>query len=191
MTNASAQTQEDALVERVTPAELRARMHALKAEGFAMLLDIGGVDYLDRPLRFEVVYHVMSLAPRMATLAEVGRPARRRILVAVGGETPTVPSIADIWPSANWAEREIYDLFGVIFSDHPDLRRIQMPTEWEGHPLRKDYPVRGPAAEATPLPNFASKSNVPASTPATGRVAAALEQRAFDARNAATSGENA
>lgn len=181
----------DAIVERVTPEELRARVESLKANGYAMLLDIGGVDYPERPLRFEMVYHFITLAPSMATLEEIGRPSRYRLLVSVGGDNPTVPSIVDLWPSADWAEREIYDLFGVNFSGHPDLRRIQMPTDWEGHPLRKDYPVRGPFAEATPLPNFASKSNVPASTPPSGRVASALERRAVESREAAAQEEKA
>ncbi len=154
------------MIERVEPEQLRARAIALKNEGFAMLLDIGGVDYPDRPLRFEVIYQLLALAPRVATLAEVGTPKRYQLTVAVGGATPTVPSLADLWPSADWAEREVFDLFGVQFSGHPDLRRIQMPTDWEGHPLRKDYAVRGPAHEATPLPSFPSKSHVPASTPA-------------------------
>jgi NADH-quinone oxidoreductase subunit C len=158
-------------VERVLPEALRDRLIALKRQGYTMLLDIGGVDYPDRAERFEVVYHLLALPARIASIEEVGRPQRRRLIVPVGGERPSVPSIVDLWPAADWAEREVYDLFGVLFDGHPDLRRVQMPIEWEGHPLRKDYPVRGPSTEATPLPEFASKSNVPASTPPSGRVA--------------------
>ena len=190
MMNTPTEGRTDALVERVAPDELHARLRALKSEGFAMLLDIGGVDFPERSLRFDVVYHLLALTSQQRSLTEIGQPMRRRLIVAVGGATPTIPTVTDLWPSADWAEREIFDLFGVIFAGHPDLRRIQMPTEWTGHPLRKDYPVRGDSQESTPLPSFASKSNVPASTPASGRVAAALERRAVEARKAAT-GESA
>ena len=143
-----------------------------------MLLDIGAVDYLTREPRFDVVYHLLALPIQPAGVAEVGKPRRVRILVGVGGEPPHVPSLTGEWPNADWAEREIYDLFGIVFDGHPDLRRIQMPYEWEGHPLRKDYPLRSPAREATPRPSFALKSNVPAGAPPDGRVAAALQAQA-------------
>ncbi len=141
-----------------------------------MLLDVGGVDYLPREPRFDVVYHVLKLGTS-------GAPASRvRILCGVPVAAATVPSVADLWPAADWAEREIYDLFGITFSGHPDLRRIQMPVEWEGHPLRKDYPLRGPARERTPRPSFALKSNVAAGTPASGKTAAALQRQIAVAR---------
>lgn len=168
---------DDATVDRVEPDGLRAHLIALRKEGFALLLDVGGVDYPARTPRFDVVYHLLRLAPRPATVAEVGRPERRRVLCGVPAERTVVPSVADLWPSADWAEREIFDLFGISFDGHPDLRRIQMPAEWEGHPLRKDYPVRGPARERTPRPEFANKSNVPAGTPPAGRTAAALQRQ--------------
>jgi NADH-quinone oxidoreductase subunit C len=141
-----------------------------------MLLDVGGVDYLERDPRYDVVYHLLALPQRPATVSEVGTPRRIRLLVGVPADDPTLPSVADLWPSADWAECEIYDLFGLTFEGHPNLHRIQMPADWEGHPLRKDYPLRGPARERSPRPAFALKSNVPAGTPPSGKVAQALQQ---------------
>ena len=165
----------DARIVRVTPDGLRAEASALKRAGFAMLLDIGGVDYLDRVPRYDIVYHFLKY--------QTGGPAERvRVLCGVPADAPSVPSLCDMWPNANWAEREIFDLYGVSFSGHPDLRRIQMPTTWEGHPLRKDYPLRGPALERTPRPSFALKSNVGAGAPASGRTAAALQRQIAAAR---------
>jgi len=171
----------DARIIRVGPAELRGTLEGLKAAGFTMLLDAGGVDYPGRDPRFDVVYHLLNLTPG-ATVAAVGQPERVRVLCGVPEADPVVPSVADLWPAANWAEREIFDLFGVRFDGHPDLRRIQMPADWEGHPLRKDYPLRGPARERSPRPNFALKSNVGAGTPASGRTAAALQKQIAAAR---------
>jgi len=176
----------DAEIERIAPGELRAKLEALRAEGFSMLLDIGGVDYLGREPRFDVVYHLLALPAKGASVAEIGTPRRIRLLVGVPEATPSLPSVQDMWPSANWAEREIFDLFGLTFEGHPHLTRIQMPHDWEGHPLRKDYPLRGPAREATPRPAFALKSNVPAGTPPSGKVAAALQQQIARARGQAT-----
>lgn len=133
----------DAEILRIAPGDLRAKLEALRAEGFSMLLDIGGVDYLGREPRFDVVYHLLALPAKVASLAEVGTPRRIRLLVGVPESAPSLPSIQDMWPSANWAEREIFDLFGLTFEGHPQLTRIQMPHDWEGHPLRKDYPVEG------------------------------------------------
>jgi NADH-quinone oxidoreductase subunit C len=104
---------------------------------FDFLSDVTAVDRSLLPEsspRFEVVYHVYSLQFR--------RRLRLKVRVDPGQEVPTVTGI---WPTANWHEREVYDLFGVSFHGHPDLRRILMPDDWEGHPLRKDYP-----AEASP-----------------------------------------
>jgi NADH-quinone oxidoreductase subunit C len=172
----------DARIVRITPVELRATLERLKSEGFAMLLDIGGVDYPGREPRFDVVYHLIKLASGAHTVAAVGTPERVRVLCGVPENDPLVPSVSDLWPAADWAEREVFDLFGIRFSGHPDLRRIQMPVEWEGHPLRKDYPLRGPARERTPRPSFALKSNVAAGTPASGKTAAALQRQIAAAR---------
>lgn len=106
----------------------------LKEQGFNMLMDVGGVDYLPREPRFEVVYHFMAL-PRLWRL---------RVRVPVDEEDPVVPSVAELWPAAAAPEREVFDLFGIRFTGHPNLTRILMPDNWEGHPLRKDYPLRGP-----------------------------------------------
>lgn len=183
---------DDAAIERITPAELVARVMTLKASGYTMLLDIGGVDYLERAPRYDVVYHFLNLSADGATVAAVGHPRRVRLLVGVPHDATDVPSLCDLYPNANWPEREIFDLFGIRFSGHPDLRRIQMPDDWEGYPLRKDYPLRGPASEMTPRPAFALKSNVAAGTPASGKTAAALQKQIAAARaGAATHGEPA
>lgn len=168
---------DDAQIERVAPSALRARLEALRAEGFTMLLDLGAVDYLQRDPRFDVIYHLLKLPPAAAGVAEVGSPARVRILCGVGGDDPRLPTAMDLWKSADWAEREIFDLFGITFDGHANLRRIQMPYDWEGHPLRRDYPVRGPARERAPRPAFALKSNVSAGTPPSGTTLEALQEQ--------------
>ncbi len=98
---------------------------------FDMLSDVTAVDYLGRTPRFEVVYQLYSLDLNH----------RLRVKVAVPEDDPVVPSAASIWKSANWAERETFDMFGIRFAGHPDLRRILMYPEFTGFPLRKDYPV--------------------------------------------------
>ena len=99
---------------------------------FQQLLDITAVDYPAREQRFEVVYNMLSLIHNQ----------RIRIKVAAG-EDDTLPSAASLFPSANWMEREVWDLYGIYFSDHPDLRRILTDYGFEGHPLRKDFPLTG------------------------------------------------
>ena len=172
----------DARVVRITPAELHATLGRLQTEGFSLLLDVGGVDYPGREPRFDVVYHLLKMPVAAATIGEVGQPQRVRVLCGVPENAPVVPTAVGMWPSADWAEREIFDLFGISFSGHPDLRRIQMPDDWQGNPLRKDYPLRGPALERTPRPSFALKSNVAAGTPASGRTALALQKQIAQAR---------
>jgi NADH-quinone oxidoreductase subunit C len=99
---------------------------------FISFLDICGVDYPARPQRFDVVYHLLS--PR--------QNQRIRIKVLTDEDTP-VPSITGVFPGADWYEREAYDLYGILFSGHPDLRRILTDYGFEGHPLRKDFPLTG------------------------------------------------
>ncbi|MBV8372885.1 MAG: NADH-quinone oxidoreductase subunit C [Candidatus Eremiobacteraeota bacterium] len=173
---------DDAVIERIDPSALRARLEALKGDGYGVLLDLGAVDYLERAPRFDVVYHLLKLSANRTALSEIGRPPRLRLLCGVDGDEPHLPSAMDLWKSADWAEREIYDLFGIVFDGHADLRRIQMPYTWEGHPLRKDYPVRGPARERAPRPAFANKNNVRAGTPPSGRTLEALQDQVKRAR---------
>jgi NADH-quinone oxidoreductase subunit C len=103
---------------------------------FDMLMDLTAVDYLtypgreDRP-RFEVVYHLYSVAHNH----------RVRIKAGVDEDDPVVPTAVPLWPIANWLEREVWDMFGLRFAEHPDLRRLLLYEQFEGHPLRKDYPV--------------------------------------------------
>ena len=105
---------------------------------FAFLVDLFPVDYLPREPRFEIVYLMASLG--MSGFGDT--PRRLRVKVRLPGHDAVAPSVSSVWPAANWSEREAYDLFGIHFSDHPDLRRILMPDDWEGYPLRKDYPVQ-------------------------------------------------
>ena len=100
------------------------------ATQFEMLSDVCAVDYLPRVPRFEVVYHLYSVA----------KNHRLRVKVICDGASPSVPSVTALWESANWMEREVWDLYGIRFDGHPDLRRILLYDEFEGHPLRKDYP---------------------------------------------------
>ncbi len=97
---------------------------------FEMLTDLTAVDYLGEEPRFEVVYHLYS----------VSKNHRLRIKARVGESSPEIDSAVALWPSANWMEREVWDLYGIRFRDHPDLRRLLLYEEFEGHPLRKDYP---------------------------------------------------
>ncbi len=99
---------------------------------FKQLVDVCGVDYPDREERFDVVYHLLSLTRNM----------RVRVKVTTDEDTP-VPSVADVFNAANWWEREAWDLYGIFFSGHPDLRRILTDYGFEGHPLRKDFPLTG------------------------------------------------
>jgi NADH-quinone oxidoreductase subunit C len=98
---------------------------------FNTLVEITAADYYPRDPRFEIVYHLLSIPNRQ----------RLRIKVRVG-DAGSVPTVQGVWPGAGWPEREVWDMFGVVFTGHPDLRRLLMPDDWEGHPARKDYPVQ-------------------------------------------------
>lgn len=109
-----------------------------QALGFNMLSDLTAVDYLDKKAdRFMMVYQLYALAHKDAL----------RIKAPVAEGECRIQSATQVWASANWLEREVYDLFGITFDNHPDLRRILMTPDWEGHPLRKDYPLQGPDRE--------------------------------------------
>ena len=126
--SASGSAQEVAHVPR---DEYRALVAAARDEGFTFFADLCGVDYLRRDPRFEVVVILLSHAMERRLLIRVGVPAAE----------PVVDSISDLFAGANFYERETYDLFGISFDGHPDLTRLLLPDDWEGHPLRKDYAV--------------------------------------------------
>jgi NADH-quinone oxidoreductase subunit C len=100
---------------------------------FSFLSDVTCVDWYPAEPRFEVVYHLLSIPNK----------ERVRLKVRLNSASPAVESLTSVWPAANYFEREIFDLFGIRFNGHPYLRRILMPEDWEGYPLRKDYPVEG------------------------------------------------
>ena len=125
----------DELVLVTRPESLRKVMRFLRDDSqclFKILVDVCGVDYPEREQRFEVVYNLLS----------VSHNQRIRVKVCVD-EDQAVPSIAPLYPTANWFEREVWDLYGVFFAEHPDLRRILTDYGFEGHPLRKDFPLTG------------------------------------------------
>lgn len=100
---------------------------------FNYLADLTAVDWYPSEPRFEVVYHLLSISKK----------ERVRLKAKLDGSSPVIESVTSVWPSANFYEREVFDLFGIRFTGHPHLERIMMPDNWEGHPLRKDYPVEG------------------------------------------------
>ena len=121
-----------ALGVRIPAAAWRSAFEALKAAGFDFLVDHTAVDYPERTPRFTVVAVVMSLATQERLIVKA--------LVAEGG---SIASLTPLWEAANWAERETYDMFGIDFGGHPDLTRIYMPHDYDGWPLRKDFPLQG------------------------------------------------
>lgn len=111
----------------INPEKITEVSSALKEEGFNYLMCVSGADYPTE--RIEIVYHLCSL------------PSNNKAVIktSVSREDPSIKSVINIWRAADWQEREIFDLYGVIFENHPDLRRILMPEDWVGYPLRKDY----------------------------------------------------
>jgi NADH-quinone oxidoreductase subunit C len=114
--------------------------------GYQLLRSVTAVDYLHTEPRFHVVYHLVQMPAAVLAgqaAADVDDPARElRVKVPVSLADPVVPSVVSVYPGANFHEREVWDMFGLEFAGHPDLRRILMPPEFEGHPLRKDFPLR-------------------------------------------------
>jgi NADH-quinone oxidoreductase subunit C len=122
-----------AVVDRL---DLVATMEALRDDedlAFDSLSDVSSTDWPEREPRFWVSYHLYSSRHHH----------RLRLKVGLSAEDPDVPSVTGLFPSADWQEREVFDLFGITFDGHPDLRRILMPEDWDGHPLRKDYALGG------------------------------------------------
>jgi NADH-quinone oxidoreductase subunit C len=108
---------------------------ALRDHGFSVLIDAIPVDLHPHEPRFEISYLLLNPGDH-------GSAARLRLKTRVPGTNPSVPTLSGVWASANWAEREAFDLYGIEFPGHPDLRRILLPEDWEGYPMRKDYPVQ-------------------------------------------------
>ena len=118
------------VIIETTPEEYKDLIDSIKNDGFEMMVDLTVVDWFrKKEPRFEVVVQFLSTSQNL----------RKTVKVFVKDEDLTLPSITEIYPSANFYEREAYDMFGIIFENHPDLTRILMPDDWEGHPLRKNY----------------------------------------------------
>jgi NADH-quinone oxidoreductase subunit C len=116
----------------VAPDQIVETCRALRDEfGFDMLVDETAVDYFDADPRFHVVYHLLRMKDQAMLV----------LRVPLSGNAPSLPTIESIYLNANWYEREVWDLFGIRYEGHSDPRRIMMPEDWEGHPLRKDYPL--------------------------------------------------
>lgn len=131
----SAQVVRDELVIEADRDQIEALVRFLREDArcaFESMIDIAGVDYPGRAQRFEVVYHFLSMRMNQ----------RARVKIHTDEATP-VPSISEVFPNANWYEREVFDMYGVTFSGHPDLRRILTDYGFEGYPLRKDFPLTG------------------------------------------------
>ena len=117
----------------VAPAAIRRVLEHLRGKGFAFLASVHGVDYFPHEPRLGVQYELLDMR-------EVDRIT---VKLRVPTEAPNVPSVTPDWPTANYQEREVYDMFGVVFDEHPDMRRILMPEDYEGHPQRRDFPMGG------------------------------------------------
>jgi NADH-quinone oxidoreductase subunit C len=123
----------------VSAASIRGVLEGLRAKGFSSLMSVHGVDYYPDEPRLGVHYELLNMAGL----------DRLTVKLRVPLDTPNVPSVTPDWPTANHQEREVYDMFGVIFDGHPDLRRILMPEDYEGHPQRRDFPIGGEPVQFT------------------------------------------
>jgi NADH-quinone oxidoreductase subunit C len=130
---ADAKFDHNELTLTIAPEEIRAAAETVRTAGYNFFEDLTAVDWFPASPRFQLSYHILSH----------GYKERIRLRVLVDEDDPSVQSMTPIWPSANYYEREVFDLFGIRFEGHPNLRRIMMPDDWKGHPLRKDYPVEG------------------------------------------------
>jgi NADH-quinone oxidoreductase subunit C len=130
---AAAKFDRNELTLTIEAGQIRAAAFTLQAAGYNFFEDMTAVDWFPSSPRFQLSYHILSHAYK----------ERIRLRVLLEGDNPAVESIVPVWPSANFYEREVFDLFGVTFDGHPNLRRILMPDDWQGNPLRKDYPVEG------------------------------------------------
>ncbi|HEX4286370.1 MAG TPA: NADH-quinone oxidoreductase subunit C [Terracidiphilus sp.] len=117
----------------VAPSDIVPALEALKAAGYNAFEDMTAVDWFPNEPRFQLSYHILSHKFK----------ERVRLRAMVGSDEAAVDSATSVWPGANYYEREVFDLFGIRFEGHPNLRRILMPEDWVGYPLRKDYPVEG------------------------------------------------
>jgi NADH-quinone oxidoreductase subunit C len=129
----------DALFDRgeltltIAAEEICPAVAVVQAAGYNFFEDMTAVDWFPASPRFQLSYHILSHSFKEYI----------RLRVMVEGDDPSIASITPVWPAANFYEREVFDLFGIRFEVHPNLRRIMMPDDWQGHPLRKDYPVEG------------------------------------------------
>jgi NADH-quinone oxidoreductase subunit C len=123
----------DELTLTIAKDQIRDAASVLQRAGYNFFEDVTCVDWYPSEPRFHVVYHILSFSLK----------ERVRLVAQVDSMDASIDSITPVWPAANFYEREVWDLFGVRFNGHPNLRRIMMPEEWEGYPLRKDYPVEG------------------------------------------------
>jgi NADH-quinone oxidoreductase subunit C len=117
----------------IDPSTIRSTLQHLREKGYAFLASVHGVDYYPEEPRLGVHYELLDMS----------RVDRIAVTLRVPMDAPNVDSVTDDWPTANHQEREIYDMFGVVFEGHPDLRRILMPEDYEGHPQRRDFPIGG------------------------------------------------
>jgi NADH-quinone oxidoreductase subunit C len=117
-------------------------LESLRDDGYRLLVFLSCVDHLadasrDWPARYEIIYQLRNMETR----------EQMRVRAFIDGDAPRIDSVSDLFPPANWEERETFDMFGVVFNHHPELTRILMPDDWVGHPLRRDYPVGGEVVE--------------------------------------------